>query len=258
MSMDTLILALFVPHSFIAQYGVAWNLASLFATFGGSISRTLFPEISKLNSENNSQDGIAGLLRVGLEYSGLFTIPGLVGAAILGDRVLLLYGQGFKTAYYVLLILTFARLLYGYMEQFVSTINAVDRPDLTLYINATFVAANIGLNVLLTWQFGWYGAAVATTVSASVGLMLAYYYASQIVTVTSPIGEIGKQFLSAGIMASVVLLGRLVFGSSLPLVIALVGMGAVVYFLSMLTISQEFRVIVIENTPLDIDAIISE
>jgi O-antigen/teichoic acid export membrane protein len=54
--MDTLVLAIFVSNSLIAVYEVAWNLASLFAIFGSSISRTLFPEISKLSSEK----GIGG------------------------------------------------------------------------------------------------------------------------------------------------------------------------------------------------------
>jgi len=252
LSMDTLVLAVFVSNSLIAVYEVAWNLASLFALFGSSISRTLFPEMSKISSADGASDEISGLLRVSLAYSGLFIIPGLVGSALVGDVVLTIYGSGFQTGYYILLILTFARLLYGYQGQFLTTLDAVDRPDLTFRVNAVFVAANLVLNLALTSQYGWYGAAAATTVSAAIGLALGYYYASQIIDVVVPAGVVGKQLFAAGGMALVVYTSRLLFGDSLPVVIILVASGASVYFMMFLAISQEFRTTVEENLPFSV------
>jgi O-antigen/teichoic acid export membrane protein len=252
LSMDTLILAVFVSNSVIAVYEIAWNLASLFSIFGSSIRRTLFPEISKLSSVSGINDEITGLLRVSLAYSGLFIIPGLVGGAIVGDIVLQVYGPGFDTGYYILLILTFARLLYGYQGQFLTTLDAVDRPDLTFRINVVFVAVNLVLNILLTWQYGWYGAAAATTLSAALGLVLGYYYASYVMDVVVPLAEIGKQWVAAGIMAGVVYLLRTVVGESLPIVTVLVGIGASVYFFALLMLSVEFRTTVQDNLPFDL------
>lgn len=249
-SMDTLILAVFVPHSLIAIYEIAWNLASLFAIFGASISQTLFPEMSKIHSEEQSNAEIASLLRVSLAYSGLFIIPGLVGAILVGDIVLTIYGSGFQTGYYILLLLTFARLLYGYGRQFVSTIDAIDRPDLTFQINAIFVGVNLSLNVLLTWQFGWYGAAIATAFSCGIVLILGYYYTDKILNFEIPYNEIGKQIASTGIMAVVVLTGRSLLGESLPVVALLVGIGALTYCFTLFTISDEFRSTVNDNLPI--------
>ena len=249
LSMDTLVLAVFVSNSLIAVYEVAWNLASLFALFGSSISRTLFPEMSQISSADGPSSEISELLRVSLAYSGLFIIPGLVGSAIVGDVVLTIYGSGFQTGYYILLVLTFARLLYGYQGQFLTTLDAVDRPDLTFRINAVFVAANLVLNIGLTSQYGWYGAAAATTVSAAIGLGLGYYYSSQIIDVVVPVGVVVKQLFAAGVMAITVYASRLLFGDSLPIVIVLVTVGASVYFTVLLTISPEFRTTVEENLP---------
>ncbi|WP_082222434.1 oligosaccharide flippase family protein [Halorubrum halophilum] len=248
-SMDTLILAIFIPHGLIAVYEIAWNLASLFAIFGASISRTLFPEMSKIHSEEQSNAEIASLLRVSLVYSGLFIIPGFVGAALVGDVVLTIYGSEFQMGYYILLFLTFARLLYGYGRQFVNTIDAIDRPDLTFYINAVFVGVNLSLNVLLTWQFGWYGAAVATTFSCGIVLILGYYYADKVVDINIPFREIGRQIISSGVMAVVVLIGRSLLGESLSVIILLIGLGASVYFSVLLYMSEEFRSTVSDNIP---------
>lgn len=252
LSMDTVILAVFVSNSVIAVYEIAWNVASLFAIFGSSIRRTLFPEISKLASDAGISGEITGLLRVSLAYSGLFIIPGLVGGAIVGDVVLQVYGPGFDTGYYILLILTFARLLYGYQGQFLTTLDAVNRPDLTFRINAIFVAANLVLNVLLTWQYGWYGAAAATTISAALGLVLGYYYASRVMEVVIPLAEIGKQWIAAGLMAGVVYSLRVVVGESLPIVVVLVGIGAGIYFVVLFVLSSEFRTTVGDNLPFQI------
>ncbi len=249
LSMDTVVLALFVSNSLIAVYEVAWNLASLFAIFGSSVSRTLFPEMSRLSSDREAADEITGLLRVALTYAGLFIIPGLVGGLLVGDVVLTIYGSGFATGYYILLVLTFARLLYGYQTQFVNTLDAIDRPDLTFRVNVLFVAANLLLNVGLTWQFGWYGAAAATTLSAALGLLLSYYYAALTLEVTLPFAEVGKQFLAAGMMAVVVVILRQVAGESIPIVAGIVAVGAIVYFLTLLGISGEFRRTVRENLP---------
>jgi O-antigen/teichoic acid export membrane protein len=252
LSMDTLVLALFVSNSLIAVYEVAWNLASLFALFGSSISRTLFPEMSKISSADGSSGEIPGLLRVGLAYSGLFIIPGLVGSALVGDVVLTIYGSGFQAGYNILLILTFARLLHGYQGLFVTALDAVDRPDLTFRINAVFVAANLVLNIGLTSQYGWYGAAAATTTSAAIGLGLGYYYATRIVDVIVPARVVGKQVFAVGVMALVVYVSRLLLGDSLPVVFVLVTVGASVYFSVLLAISQELRTTVRENLPFDV------
>jgi O-antigen/teichoic acid export membrane protein len=188
----------------------------------------------------------------------LFIIPGLVGAAIVGDVVLTIYGSGFQTGYYILLILTFARLLYGCQGQFLTVLDGVNRPDLTFRINGVFVAVNLVLNIVLTWQYGWYGAATATTASAALGLVFGYYYANRIIGVTVPIAVIGKQLFAAGVMALAVYGGRLLFGDSLPLVFVLVIGGACVYFSVLLSISREFRTTVEENLPFTIPLLTAE
>lgn len=255
LSMDTLVLAVFVSNSVIAVYEIAWNLASLFAIFGTSINRTLFPEMSRISSVEGANDEIAELLRVSLAYSGLFIIPGLIGAAVVGDVVLTIYGSGFQTGYYILLILTFARLLYGYQGQFLTVINGVNRPELTFRVNVVFVTGNLVLNFLLTWQYGWYGAATATTISAALGLVLGYYYASKIVEVIIPSIEIGKQIIAAVIMSGIVFGGRQILGNSLPTIFILVVTGAAVYFSILFKISREFRRTVCENIPINISLI---
>jgi O-antigen/teichoic acid export membrane protein len=249
LSMDTIILAFFVTNSVVGGYKAAWNLASIFATFSIAIQRTLFPEMSALASQDGNEDEIRGLFRESLTYAGLLIIPGVVGSALLGDIILRVYGEGFASGYYVLVILGVARLLYAYQGQFVNTIDALDYPNLTFRINVVFVSVNLVLNVVLAAEFGWYGAATATTISAAVGTTLGFWYLSDLVEVPIPSREIANQLFAALLMAGVVLPGRLTLEDSLPIGVALAGVGAAVYFTTLLAISQKFRKTVDDNLP---------
>jgi O-antigen/teichoic acid export membrane protein len=251
-SMDTIVLGLFVASSLIGYYEVAWNLASILAVFGTSISDSLFPTLSELSSADEDE-AVAGLLEDALAFTGLFIVPGLVGVLVIGDRVLGIYGTEFQAAAGVLALLVVARLLYAYEAQFTSALYAIDHPDVAFRINVVFVAANLGLNLLLVSLYGWGGAAVATTLAAAVGLVLGYRLLDGVVPVRVPIGELARQWAAAGAMGVVVYVAEpLVAGvgvRSIVVTLALVALGAVVYFVALLTLSERLRTVVVRNSP---------
>lgn len=249
-SMDTVILGLFVTSSFIGYYEVAWNLASLLAIFGNSIAESMFPTISKLDS-NAEYGTIRNLVSNGLAYAGLFLIPGFVGVLFIGQTVLGIYGPEFQRASTVLAILVAARLIYAYEAQFVNTLNALDHPDVAFRVNVLFIVANIGLNLTLVYLYGWVGAAVGTAGAALVGLLFAYRALSVHISVDLPIGELLRQFAAAGVMALALYPSRdLLLGlvrKPIPEALVLVTFGAAVYFGALVVLSSKFRATVQDN-----------
>lgn len=252
-AMDTVVLGVFVSTTLIGYYEVAWNLASLLAIFGTSISESLFPTISELESSDEHGE-IRDLVNNGLAYSGLFLIPGLVGVLLVGEHVLGLYGSEFEQAGTVLAILVVARLVYAYESQFVMTLNAVDYPDVAFRVNVVFVAANLGLNVLFVYLYGWTGAAVATALAALIGLFVAYAALRRIMTVGLPLPEVGRQVAAAAVMGAVLYPAREVVvtatSASLLETLLLVSLGAGVYFVTLLVLSARFRTTVRDNVAL--------
>lgn len=247
-SMDTLVLGLFVATNFVAYYEIAWNVASLLAIFGVAISETLFPEFSTLASEGED-DRIRSLLDDALAYAGLFLLPGMVGAVLVGDRVLAIYAQEYTRAASVLVLLVLARVVHAYGSQFTNALNGIDRPDLAFRVNAVFVGVNLAANVLLVYVYGWIGAAVATAGSAVITLLLGYRYLDTTVGVSVPYAEIGRQSVAAVAMGGVVyatthLVPGGVFGT-----VFVVGVGAVVYLVSLAAISSRFRRTIVRNLP---------
>lgn len=251
-SMDTLVLGAFaVSSGLIGVYEIAWNLASILAVFGTSISTTLFPAISRLDSEGEP-DAVSGLVEDALAYSGLFVIPGLVGCVVLGDAVLGIYGEEFTEGWLVLVVLVVARLVYVYESQFTSALAALDHPDVAFRVNVVFVGTNLVLNVALVAAFGWLGAAVATTTSAAVGLVLGYVLLRRYVALPVPRRELANQVGAAAVMGGVVYAAREALAlapTDTVLTVALIVLGAGVYFLVLSGLSRRFRATVLRNLP---------
>jgi O-antigen/teichoic acid export membrane protein len=253
---DILVLGFFVPSALIGIYSVAWNIGQFLILFAGSISTTLFPEISTLSSDDD-MDAVANLVEDALSYAGLLLIPGLIGGAILGTRILRIYGDEFTQGATVLVVLLIANLLMSYQNQVLSTLGAIDRPDLSFRANMLFVVANVTLNVVLVYLYGWLGAAVATALSVSFSLAVGYYYLGALVDISLPSGEIGRQFVAALLMGGAVYAGLWIentyrlLGHNILTVVLLVGLGAGTYFLVLLAISDHFRTTVDRNLPFD-------
>lgn len=252
-SMDTLVLAIpvfAVSSSQIGIYEVAWNLASVLAVFGASVSTTLFPAISRLSSAEN-REAIRGLIDDSIAFSGLFVVPGLVGCLVVGDRVLAIYRPEFVQGYAVLIVLVVGRLLYVYESQLTNVLAAIDRPDAAFRVNVAFVVTNLVLNLVLVFAFGWLGAAVATTTSAAVGLALGYYFLQRFVVVPIPARELANQAVAAVVMGIVVFAARNFAPPGVPWTVVLVAVGGAVYFVALVALSRRFRATVRRNLPVD-------
>ncbi len=256
--MDILVLGVFVSAGLTGVYAVAYSLSKFLEMFGSAISKTLFPEISKLSTETDIQM-TRKLTTDALTYAGLFLIPGIIGAAVLADRLMLIYGPEFEVGEQVLLLLMVGVLTYTYSRQLLTTLNAIDRPDLAFRANGVVVIANIVLNVTLIYSIGWVGAAIATTTSAAIGFVLSLYYVRTQIELTLPYNEVALQWFAALCMGIVVYIARHLGEANLGwvdaynavFVVGLVGLGATVYFTLLLGISSTFRTTVATNLPFD-------
>jgi len=239
--MDTIVLSLFVGAALIGVYEAAWGMASLLAAISGSIQRTLFPEVSELSTDA-AYDRVKHFLDEGLVFAGVFVIPGLFGAAVVGPRVLAFYSPEFSRGATVLVLLVLAYWFDVYASQFLSVVNAIDHPDVAYRVNGWFIMTNLVLNVALIWAVGWYGAAVATAVSSLLRLGLGYRGLSALIGRPSiPLKEIGLEVVAAAGMA-VLVLGAKPFALQGRLgTLQLVGLGAVTYVALLLVISGRIR-----------------
>ena len=254
---DITILGLFVSPGLIGVYSVAWTISTFLQIFGSAISSATFPEISSATADADNQVA-APIVQDALRYAGLILIPGLVGASILGPRILRIYGEEFAVGGHVLTILVAALLFRSYQEQLVTTLNAIDRPDLTFRVNAISVTSNLLLNLSLIYLYGWVGAAVATALASGIRLVLSYHYTSNLIDLDLPFADVGKQVVAAavtGVVATACLWIENTYalvGLNFVVVGITAGLGAAAYFGVLLGISAAFRRTVRNNLPFDV------
>ena len=254
---DIVVLGFFVSSGLVGVYAVAWNVAHFFILFSGALSTTLFPEMSSISAQNNSQ-AVGRIVEQSLSFGGLFLIPGFLGGAILGERVLRIYGPEFPKGATILTLLILANLFMGYQDQLLNTLNAIDRPELAFRVNIIFIGVNLSLNVVLIYLYGWIGAAVATTVSVAISLFFAYWYVNSIIEFDAPVGEVARQWFAAILMSGVVSGGLWIENTyrilrhNVATVLLLVGIGSGVYIICLFGLSAQFRETVYRNSPVDL------
>ena len=253
---DILLLGVFVQSSFVGVYSAAWSISKFLTLFDSAISSTLFPELSRANAEN-SDETVSTLIEDSLTYGGLLLIPGLFGGWLLADRLLKIYGPEFVQGTTVLWVLILATLLYSYQKQLMNAMNGIDRPDAAFRINLVFIASNVVLNLVFISTLGFVGAAIATAISAALGLALSMYVLRSMVSFAIPTNELARQFAAAAIMAGGVwtvekLIGMTNVTHNFAILVSLVIIGAGTYFGTLFCISKSFRTTVLANSPIQL------
>lgn len=238
--MDVLVLGFFVLPGQVGVYEVAWRVSAGFILLPTAISKIVFPHISSRAVENDER-GIATTLQRGLYFAGALSIPGVVGAIVLGTDILQLYGREFMAGFVVLVVLSFARVLQSYEVLLLQTLDALDLPEVTFRISVLFVLANLAMNVLLVWAIGPVGAAIATTLSVGLSAILAYRYVARNVGLDLRRRPFVVQFASALLMGGIVwLVGTAIPHSTLGTLL-LVFVGVIVYTVAITAGSAEVR-----------------
>jgi O-antigen/teichoic acid export membrane protein len=239
--MDTVLLGFFVTSSLIGIYEVAWTVASTLAVISKAVKDAVFPSMSRLDAKDR-RDEVSDFLNEGLVFAGFFAIPGLLGSLVVGTRVLEIFGPEFGQGWLILLILITARLSNAFSAQFQNTLQAVDRPDLAFRSNGAFIVANLVLNLSLIPIFSWFGAAIATSLSSILALILSYYYVNTVLSkVVFPMKEVGKEIVASLVMVVPVYLLTQVVSASTVTTVGIVFAGAAVYLIVVVRISSRIR-----------------
>ncbi|WP_436924271.1 lipopolysaccharide biosynthesis protein [Halosimplex amylolyticum] len=230
-----------VSKSEIGIYKVAWTVASVLALVSIAIKQTLFPEFSELGVDED-YERVHHFLNEGLTYTGIFAIPGIFGAVAVGGKLLTIFGPEYARGGTILVILIASRLLAAYGEQFLNTINAIDRPDVAFRVNLAYVGANVSLNLVLVSLFGWYGAAFATALAALTSLVLGAYALTTIIgSPDVPYVELGIQVLAAVVMLGAVLGLQRTLPATLAWTLVVIAGGATVYGVLLAGLSPRIR-----------------
>ncbi|MFC6715987.1 flippase [Natrialbaceae archaeon GCM10025810] len=234
--MDVAILGLFVTQTAVGSYEVAWRVTAAVMLLSRSIATTLFPQMSRWDTED-AKARIEELIPRALTPSLALIIPAFFGTLVLSREILTyVFGAEFAIAWLVLIILMGEKLLQGVHIILGRALQAIDRPELAALSTIVSVVLNLILNALFIWQFGIVGAAVATALSFSLNTLLHWYYLRNFVRIQVPYREIGWCTFSSILMAIMVgIIKIIITPNSLLALLVLIGVGALIYGLILLS-----------------------
>lgn len=227
---DVAIIGFFLTHTEVGAYEVAWRVSGPVLLLSTAISTTIFPQISRWDSEG-AKDRIEKLIRDVLTPSLFLIVPSFVGVLLLSRQILgIVFGGEFEIAWLVLIILMADKIFQGGQVIIGRSLKAIDYPELAAKAAVISIVINIGLNVLLIWKFGIVGAAIATLVASILNDLLHYRYLSRFLNFTIPVYDLGWLFLASslmGVVLSVIL--SMIQIDTLPELFGVVILGAILY-----------------------------
>lgn len=238
---DTLIIGLFLTQFHVTAYEFAWRMAGATLLFSRSIGTTLFPHVSNWDNVKDS-NAIERTFSNALTGSLVFVIPATVGAAVFSEEIFrFVFGSEYVIASLPLVILMVSKVGQGVNVVVAKVLLGINRPDLLARSTVVFIILNTVFNLVLVWEFGLVGAAVATATSFIVHVLMNIHYLTNEFSPRIHLREI------ATIVSAAVGMGAIVFTveihvrvSSFVSLVTLILVGIAIYLLG-LGLSPSFR-----------------
>lgn len=229
--MDVAIIGLFLTHTDVGTYEVAWEISLLVLIASNSIATTLFPQMSRWSADAET-DRITTAVSNAVGITLFISIPALLGTVVLGREILsTVFGPEFAAATAALVVLMSEKVIQAANEVLDRTIQALNRPDLTARAMVVTIGLNLAFNVAFVPRLGILGAALATTLAVVANAALHAFYLSHLIELDFQYTFVGWCItLSLAMGATLIGLQSLVPIGGTASVIAYVLAGVVVYF----------------------------
>jgi O-antigen/teichoic acid export membrane protein len=170
---DTLIISLYEPYDEVGLYTLAYRVLELALVVGTVFLNTTFPILSEAVARDEAR--ARRTIAASADVCVLLGAPLVAGGLVLAPQIIeVAGGDEFKDAAEPLRILLAAGALAWINGVFGYALIARDRQASALWLNASALAFNVGLNFLLIPRYG-IAAAAAVTVASEVLILLGSY-----------------------------------------------------------------------------------
>jgi O-antigen/teichoic acid export membrane protein len=240
MRLDVLILGIVVGDAAVGYYEPAMRLTVPAAFIAASIGDSLTVKASGLSSLGRE---VATDLHNALSYTCLFAIPIFFGALAIPESLMtVVFGAEYRPGWIALVGLAVFQLFNTYRIPFDKVVDGMDRPDIRFRVSLFTLAVNVPLAIVLGLEYGLAGVVSATIVAEVVRVVtyiaVAYRLFDQVMLPHPVREQFGAGFVMFG---AVIALTEIINITGPVSLVAVVGSGAVVYFLMLLLVSSHFR-----------------
>jgi O-antigen/teichoic acid export membrane protein len=195
----------------ITFFSIAFNLTERIlmipASFGNSLAATMMAQFGR------GQSRLKEMTVDGARYALLVSLPLLVGVACISQPlVLLLYQEGYRPMITTLAIVTLLAIPKALVAAPTMLLQAIEKQGFLIVWGCLCGAVDIGLDFLLTPQYGANGAAVANGSAQAMAALGIWIYAWRTAGLPLKLGDFGRIMLSGAIMA----VGVIAFSRAVP------------------------------------------
>jgi len=170
--LDILILTYVTSLTSVGIYSAILPTAMLFLFFGRAVSGVILPTVSNL-WKKKEYDKVQDGLQLVHKYLPTIVIPVILTAFVFSREIIyLVFGPAFLPGVFAFKILLIGTLFYMLAQINHETISAIGKPKVTAKIIGLVALTNAVLNIILIPVFDITGAAIATTISYFLALIL--------------------------------------------------------------------------------------
>jgi len=230
---DTLILTYFGTLEQVGIYNVILPSALIFLYFGNSVSAAIFPMVSELWAKKDKKRVSEGL-RILNQYAFAVVTPLALTIIVFANLFIsFFFGKEYITGAFALQILMVGMLFYVVASINHSIISALGKPKSVTKIILFAALINLIANLLLIPKFNIAGAALATSLSYFIALVLSTYKLTNFAKIKFPIGIWIKLFFSSILFVTIVYIVKQIisFNPWIELIISAF-LGGVIYLLA--------------------------
>ncbi len=167
--------ALLKSNEYVADYNAATRINQFIDTPSYAASEVLFPKTAQA-SVNEGIEKVRYLFERMVSVILCFTIPvALIISLVPGLVIRLIAGPAYLVAAPILQLYMISGVLRPVQNQAANLLNSIGKPALSFVMNAGYLAANLGINYVCLATIGFYGAAIGSVITFSLGAVLWYF-----------------------------------------------------------------------------------
>jgi lipopolysaccharide exporter len=175
-NLDQIMIATFMTTTSVAYYSAASRINQLIDIPSFAAAEVIFPKVSQASVEEEGNNKVRYLFERMVAILLCFTIPAAIFIIIFPKFVIaLIAGSRYAAAAPILQLYMLAGILRPMQNQSANLLNSIGKPALCFILNSASLAANLVINYTCLHYIGFYGAAIGTMITYSLGVMVWYF-----------------------------------------------------------------------------------
>jgi len=167
--------ALLKSNEYVADYDAATRINQVIDTPSYAASEVLFPKTAQASAKEGIEK-VRYLFERMMAVLLCFTIPtAIVISLVPGLVIRLIAGRAYLVAAPILQLYMITGILRPVQNQAANLLNSIGKPAISFVMNVGYLVVNLGINYVCLMTIGFYGAAIGSVITFSIGTVVWYF-----------------------------------------------------------------------------------